>query len=234
MSQFAGIRLVCFDNDGTLFASHEVANPAIQRRFVAFCRGYGLELAPPTDEEICRLTGKPGPEFYTEILPQPLKGLAAKFRQECLEGEVEEVRARGRLYDGAAQLLRDLRQAGRRTALVTNAGELYLGAVYQRVGYSGLLDGVYHYGKNGWTAKGEMIRSAMRDFGESSCVMVGDRASDLEGARQAGVPMIGCVYGYGTLEELAGADALAADIPALRALLLGPEASSGAGQPLKD
>jgi len=46
--------------------------------------------------------------------------------------------------------------------------------------------------------------------------------------------MIGCVYGYGTLEELAGADALAADIPALRALLLGPEASSGAGQPLKD
>ena len=63
MSSLETIRraeLVCFDNDGTLFASHEVANPAIQRSFVAFCRERGFDLPAPSDERICALTGKPG------------------------------------------------------------------------------------------------------------------------------------------------------------------------------
>jgi phosphoglycolate phosphatase len=204
----ASASLVCFDNDGTLFASHEVANPAIQRCFVAFCRERGLDLPPPTDEEICRLTGKPGPEFYHQVLPASLQNEAARFRELCLEEEVVEVLERGRLYDGIEPVLAALRAAGRRVVLVTNAGERYLGAVYQRVGYDRLLDGVYHFGKDGHTTKGEMIRSAMRDHDRRDAVMVGDRESDLRGAREAGVPFVGCLYGYGSREELADADLL--------------------------
>jgi phosphoglycolate phosphatase-like HAD superfamily hydrolase len=204
----AAASLVCFDNDGTLFASHEVANPAIQRCFVSYCREHGMDLPPPTDEDICRLTGKPGPEFYYEVLPEPLRGESARFRELCLEEEVREVLARGRLFDGIEPMLVALRAAGRRVVLVTNAGERYLGAVHQRVGYDRLLDGVYHFGKDGHTTKGEMIRSAMRDHERPDAVMVGDRDSDLRGARDAGVPFLGCLYGYGTREELAGADLL--------------------------
>jgi phosphoglycolate phosphatase-like HAD superfamily hydrolase len=204
----AAASLICFDNDGTLFASHEVANPAIQRCFVSFCREHGLDLPPPTDEEICRLTGKPGPEFYYEVLPEPLQGESERFRELCLEEEVREVLARGRLFDGIEPMLVALRAAGRRVVLVTNAGERYLGAVHQRVGYHRLLDGVYHFGKDGHTTKGAMIRSAMRDHERRDAIMVGDRDSDLRGARDAGVPFLGCLYGYGTREELAGADLL--------------------------
>jgi phosphoglycolate phosphatase len=204
--------LVCFDNDGTLFASHEVANPAIQRCFVSFCRERGLDLPPPTDEEICRLTGKPGPEFYREVLPAPLQDESARFRELCLDEEVREVGERGRLYPGIEALLMALRAAGRRAVLVTNGGERYIGAVRRRVGYDRLLDGVYHFGKNGHTSKGEMIRAAMRDHDRADAVMVGDRDSDLRGARDAGIPFLGCLYGYGTREELAGADLLVRDV----------------------
>lgn len=213
-------RLVCFDNDGTLFASHEVANPAIQRSYVAFCREHDLDLPPPSDETICALTGKPGHEFYREILPEPLKDLGPRFREVCLEEEAREVLARGRFFDGIAELLRDLREAGRRIALVTNAGEVYLGAVRTRMQYDRLLDGIYHYGKNGLLRKEEMIRSAMRDLGEERAVMVGDRASDLEGARGAGVPFVGCLFGYGSEAELDGAELLVRSVEELRSALL--------------
>jgi len=211
--------LLCFDNDGTLFASHEVANPAIQRSFITFCRSQGLEVTAPTDEDICRLTGKPGPEFYHEILPEPLRARAPEFRELCLEEEVHEVLARGRLYSGVPELLRQLRRDGMRLVLVTNAGEKYIGAVYRRVGYDGFLDAVYHYGKNGRIRKSEMIRAAMNDFGTTGALMIGDRASDLEGAREAGVPFIGCLYGYGAPEEIRGADYLVRDVSELGVLL---------------
>ena len=213
-------RLVCFDNDGTLFASHEVANPAIQRSYVAFCREHGLDLPPPSDEAICALTGKPGPVFFREILPEPLQDLGPRFRELCLEEEAREVLARGRLFDGIAELLTDLRRAGRKLALVTNAGEVYLDAVRRRVGYESILDGVYYYGWNDLWTKAEMIRAAQRELGESAAVMVGDRSSDLEGARGAGVPFVGCLYGYGDAAEIDGAEATARSVAELRAILM--------------
>lgn len=220
----AAASLVCFDNDGTLFASHEVANPAIQRCFVSFCRERGLDLPPPTDEEICRLTGKPGPEFYREVLPEPLQGESTRFRELCLDEEVKDVAERGRLYPGIEVLLVALRASGRRLVLVTNGGERYIGAVHRRVGYDRLLDGVYHFGKNGHATKGEMIRAAMREHDRGAAVMVGDRDSDLRGARAAGIPFLGCLYGYGTREELAGADLLVGDVAGL-AQALGVQAA---------
>ena len=214
-TMIAAASLVCFDNDGTLFASHEVANAAIQSCFVSFCLERSLDLPPPTDEEICRLTGKPGPEFYHQVLPAPLQNESVRFRELCLEEEVREVLERGRLFDGIEPILVALRAAGRRVVLVTYAGERYIGAVHQRVGYDRLLDGVYHFGKDGHTTKASMIRSAMRDHDRRDAVMVGDRDSDLQGARAAGVPFLGCLYGYGSREELAGADLLVSDAAGL-------------------
>lgn len=220
-------RLICFDNDGTLFASHEVANPAIQRSYVAFCQEHGLDLPPPSDERICALTGKPGPVFFREILPEPLQELGPRFREVCLKEEAREVLARGRLYDGVAELLADLRKAGRKLALVTNAGEVYLGAVRTRVGYASTLDGIYHYGRDDLWTKAEMIRAAQRDLGEDRAVMVGDRSSDLEGARGAGVPFVACLYGYGDPAEVVGAEAVVRSVDELRGVLLDGERPRG-------
>lgn len=212
--------LVCFDNDGTLFASDEAVNAAIQDAFVLFTRSRGHDIEPPTSAEICRHTGLPGLEFFRALLPATLQAEAAEFRLLALEHEVRGVHAHGRLYDGAADLLRDLRQSGRKLALVTNGGRQYIDAVAERMNYAGLLDAVYHHGKHGLTDKTQMIRRAQADFGESRAVMIGDRRSDLEGARGAGAAFIACRWGFGDVEEVRGADASVATIAELRALLL--------------
>lgn len=211
--------LVCFDNDGTLFASHEVANPAIQGEYVRFCAEMGRPHPAPTDEEICRLTGLPGLEFFQALLPPPLKEHAQVFRDRCLVEEVRHVLAAGRLFDGVKELLEDLRAAGRRLALVTNAGDRYIGAVAERCGYGALLDAIYHHGKAGLLSKRAMIEAALADHG-GPAVMIGDRRSDLIGAREASVPFVGCLFGFGDPGELEGAEHLVRSIAELRRLLL--------------
>ena len=57
-------------------------------------------------------------------------------------------------------------------------------------------------------------------------VLVGDRSHDVVGAHENGIACIGALWGYGSREELADAEALAADVNELAALLgVGPAAS---------
>jgi phosphoglycolate phosphatase len=55
------------------------------------------------------------------------------------------------------------------------------------------------------TDKAALIIHALNQVGEkpdSSAVMVGDTKYDILGAKQAGIPSAGVLYGYGTKEEL--------------------------------
>lgn len=212
--------LVCFDNDGTLFRSEEVANPAIQREFVRFVRERGLDLPPPSDARILELTGSPGPVFYQAILPPELAELSGEFRARCIEEEVREVLARGRFFEGIEELLTELRAREVKLALVTNGGARYVGAVAERLDYARKLDGVYYFGKDGLGTKADMIRSAIRDLGAETTIMVGDRAADREAAAEVGIPFIGCAFGYGHPNELAGVERLAKDPLELARMLL--------------
>lgn len=212
-------RLICLDNDGTVFRSEEVANPAIQREFVRFTKAHGLDLPAPDDAEILALTGCPGPVFYREILPPSLRDRSEEFRANCIGQEVLEVRMRGRFFEGAEDLLRDLRGAGKKLALVTNGGARYIGAVAERLRYADRFDGIYHYGKNGLTNKADMIRAAIRDL-QGPAVMIGDRASDRDAAAETETPFLGCAFGYGAPEELAGVRFVARSFDDLRGWLL--------------
>jgi phosphoglycolate phosphatase len=61
---------------------------------------------------------------------------------------------------------------------------------------------------DGLKTKGEMTRRALEELGPGTAVFVGDRRSDAEAASECGIPFIGCLYGYGSKQELEGARAL--------------------------
>ena len=56
----------------------------------------------------------------------------------------------------------------------------------------------------------------------AEALMVGDRGSDIRGAKALGVPTVGVLYGFGSRPELedAGADGIAESVPDLRKLLM--------------
>ena len=74
--------------------------------------------------------------------------------------------------------------------------------------------------------KTDVLRYACAQWGIEdmrSCLMVGDRKYDVQGAHAVGMACAGVLYGYGSREELAEAraDYLCATVPDLRRLLLG-------------
>jgi phosphoglycolate phosphatase len=213
-------RILIFDNDGTLVPSHEVANPAIQRAFARYVAEHGIDAPVPSDQRIRDLTGQPGDEFYRRLLPEKDQNRAADLRSHCLDEEVAEVLARARFYPGLGGMLEALRARGDRLVLASHGGRRYINAMSERLDYARLFDLIFHHGLDGMTSKTEMARRALAELGPAPVVFVGDRAADLEAARAIGARFVGCLYGYGSAEELAGADALLAEPRELAALLL--------------
>lgn len=220
MRRFATVGIVVFDNDGTLVPSHLVANPAIQEGFTLFCRRHAILAEAPTDRRIRDLTGLPGEAFYRELLPDAARHHAAALREFCLDHEVAAMLKRAEFYPGIRALLVALRARGVRLAVATNGGARYVGAVGRRLGYDVLFDRVYHHEIEGIGHKGEMARRALRELGPGAGVFVGDRRADREAAAHAGLPFIGCLYGYGSPAELEDADALVSRPEDLGAVLL--------------
>lgn len=212
-------RIVVFDNDGTLVPSHRAANPAIQRGFRRFVEMTGIEAEPPSDARIRELTGQPGSDFFRALLPARLQAQADTLRSICIGEEVAAMRESASFYEPLGETIDELRERGVRLAIATNGGRRYIEAVGERLGYEERFDRVFYHGYRGIVSKSEMVRAALAELGPGPGIFVGDRTADAAAARDAGIPFIGCAYGYGEEAELAGA-ARIVSTPAELALLL--------------
>ena len=118
------------------------------------------------------------------------------------------------VYPGIPAALDKLRSAGLRLAVATSKPELYSRQIIAHFGLEGCFDAVCGAAMDeSRTDKAEVIRYALQtlDLPPEEGLMVGDREHDVLGAKAAGLPCLGVLWGYGSREELinAGAAALA-------------------------
>ena len=111
-----------------------------------------------------------------------------------------------RLYDGMLPLLKELKNSGVRLSVATTKYMPFAERIAQMLGLAPYFDFVA-----GATAgperrtKAKVIRYALNHLGTDSSdriVMIGDTKFDAEGAAKENVDFIGCLYGYGTKEEM--------------------------------
>jgi len=130
------------------------------------------------------------------------------------------------MYPGMDTLLQKLRAAGRTPVLATSKPEDFAKEIVTRYGIAPLFAGVFGSTMDeARTKKAEVIAYALDALAitdPARVVMVGDRLHDVAGAKENGLACIGVLYGYGSRQELedAGADAIAADLGELAALLV--------------
>ena len=209
--------LILFDLDGTLIDSEAGIANSIQ---------YALERlgAPsPPREELRAWIGPPLRVTFPLALGDDL---------EAVERAVDYYRERfstvgwreHAVYAGIDAVIEALAGRGDRLAVVTTKPDLYAEKIVRSLPFGTLFERVYAAQPGSRDSeKAAMIARALRDFSSvaEDAVMIGDRHFDIDGARANGVRAIGAGWGFGSHEELraAGADAIAIDPPALRALL---------------
>lgn len=130
------------------------------------------------------------------------------------------------IYPGIAELLSDLKAAGRRVMVATSKPEDFTHRILDHFDIARYFDFV---GGNtmdeGRPTKADVVSYVLRSCPEAApenTLMIGDRRYDVEGAGAFGLDCAGVLYGYGSREELeqAGARYIVESVAALRELLL--------------
>lgn len=103
-----------------------------------------------------------------------------------------------------------LKAAGCRVYVATNKRFSPMGALMKKMDWEALFDGYYSFDMYppARLKKHELLLRVMaaRGIDPADAVMVGDTKGDVDAGKAAGLYTIGCTWGYGTREELEGAD----------------------------
>ncbi|OXS28542.1 MAG: phosphoglycolate phosphatase [Desulfovibrio sp. MES5] len=210
---------IFFDLDGTITDSAQGIIRAVQ---------YALEYfnISATEESLIPFIGPPLRDSFAHFFPgdtEKLEQVVAKYREYYVEQGIFQ----SRLYDGIADLLRQLAENGHTLALATSKPEPFAVRIIEHFNltrYFACIAGAQFKGER--TDKPAVLRYACQTLGvtpSAGCLMVGDRKYDVLGAHEVGMPCAAVLYGYGSEEELkkAGADQICPDVKGLRKFLIG-------------
>lgn len=196
---------VIFDLDGTLLNTLEDLTDSVN--FALRTCGY----PPRTIEEVRAFVGNGVGLLVERSVPA---GTTAGETERCLsvfkEHYARNMRNKTRPYDGILPLLRELRESGRKLAIVSNKfdaavkelrDDLFAAEIPVAIGESATVRR---------KPAPDTVWEALRELGaeKESAVYVGDSDVDVQTAHNAGLPCIGVTWGFRGREVLqsAGAD----------------------------
>lgn len=211
--------IVLFDFDGTLADT----GAAVMRVARAVLRDVGIEAA---EADLRKMIGPP---------------LVVGFRDNfgVSEAQAEELTAAYRALfarevrpadyppiPGVPELLDALERQGRRMAVATSRKETSAREMIGELGWSERFACVMGMDEPARLTKADSIRAALAAMGAepADAVMVGDRANDIEGAHEVGVPCVAVYTGAALPGEHDEAEVACADMVEVASVLGAPPA----------
>lgn len=200
---------IAFDLDGVLFSAEPFLGDAY-REAIALVneRRPGSFPRVPSTREILDHVGWPVPVILRRLFPAIEKEAVDLLYDRTLPVICTRVsRGEGELFPGVADTLARLQNAGYRLGVASNGRRPYVEAVLNAYAIAPRFVDLVAVDSGSQTSKSDILRSyvARHDVRPGQLVMVGDRASDVEAARELGCAFIGCDYGHGHRDEIAGA-----------------------------
>ncbi len=195
--------VLLLDLDGTLIDS------AIG---ITRCVAHALERIghpPLTEAELRRWIGPPLRDSFAPLLGDPARVEAAvAYYRERFESDGWHEHS---VYAGIGTVLEAAHAAGHRLAVVTAKNEPHAVRIVEHLPFGGVFETVVGATLCGRLShKPELIAEALQrlEVPAADCVMIGDRAMDIHGARHHAMPGLGVLWGFGDRDELhsAGAD----------------------------
>jgi phosphoglycolate phosphatase len=157
-------------------------------------------------------------DLYDDASPELVAQILGQFRPLYDESGFPNTEP----YDGIPEFLAELKRRGAKIYIVTNKRHAPTTAICSKFGWDRLFDGIWSYDTfDVKYAKPELMARLLKELSvdPADAVMVGDTAGDVNTGRQNAMTAIGVAYGYGSREELAGADVLCGTTAQLMGLL---------------
>ena len=204
-----------FDYDGTLHETMRIYGPAFRMACEDLAARGLIEPRHDSDAEIAAWLGFSTPEMWRRFLPellQPEKERSSRM----IGGEMLRLVRAGQaaLYPQAEATLAALKARGHTLILLSNCRRAYLQAHVQTFGLDRFFTACYCCEEFGDIPKYDSFPK-IRARWPGDYVVIGDRFFDLEVAVRHDLPSVGCLYGYGSAEELSAATYRITSLPEL-------------------
>ena len=224
-------RATIFDLDGTLVDSRQAVVAAVIRGVRETAQAHGVDFSPSADAVVAAL-GLPALSYFRRLLPDELAPLAQEALLRSTHYEVAAMHAGGgALFAGVLEGLRDLRAAGWRVGIISNAQSAYFHAALTSLELDASCDHAMCQEELPTATvdtaptppKQRLLELALArlDCVAAASWMMGDRAEDLHAGRALGLRSAAASYGFGSAQEHAGADLRCASFPEFTRALLG-------------
>lgn len=211
---------VFFDLDGTITKSGLGITRSVKK---------GLEAVGIIENNLEKLNNFIGPPLYDSFVKY--YNLNEKDYKIALHAFHERYKSIGifecEVYEGVENLLKDLRENGKKLYVATSKPEFEARRVIEHFDlnkyfeFVGGSDGDHNCER---PTKSHVIKYVLDSchLNQKDCIMIGDKSHDIIGAKSNNLLSIGVLYGYGNLEELekAGADFICKDTNEVEKLLL--------------
>lgn len=192
-------KYVFFDLDGTISDS----GPGIRNAVRYALDKYGM--SESDEKKLNRFVGPPLYDSFSMFygFSKERSVEAVKFFREYY---VDTGLYENTPYDEIENVLKTLKNLGKTLIVATSKPERLAVKILHHFGLSKYFDEITGATDDGSIIKKDDViklaisRQNISDL--SSCIMVGDRASDTIGARKVGMDSMGVLYGYGSLEEM--------------------------------
>lgn len=198
-------RTLLFDLDGTLTDNYTGIAASIRHALAL------LAAPDPTDADLRTCVGPPLRGSFARLLATVdearIEQAVAHYRERFADvGWKENV-----AYPGIAEALATLAAGGTTMYVCTAKPETFARRIVEHFGFAPYFRAVYGADFAGrFDDKATLMAHLIATEGVSpaTSIMIGDRHHDIVAARANGVGAVGVLWGYGSREELAGADAL--------------------------
>lgn len=188
---------IIFDFDGTIIDSSECIYAIYKTLFTE----KGIDI--PCEDVMRTFIGPPIEYVIKDYVEEKeIAATSARFRE--LYNNVDLKKA-NKLYDGIEELLKRLKNSGKRLFVATTKNEVFGNKIAEILGIKKYFNAIYgsRFEINRLTKSG-VIEDLCRDYDvkKNDCILVGDTHFDAEGAREAKIPVAIVNYGFGDMEKL--------------------------------
>ncbi len=207
--------LIAFDLDGVLYSAEPFLGEAY-REAIANVNAQRPGSFPrvPNTREILDHVGWPVSVILARLFPTIDPAAVELLFLETVHVIAAHVERReGILFPRVAETLCELQHAGLTLAVASNGRRQYVETVLSTYGIARYFTELVTVdGGERIQSKADILRAYMQRerHTPAQLVMVGDRTSDVEAARDVGCHFIGCDYGHGHREEIDGAGPIVA------------------------
>ncbi|EZP76959.1 HAD-superfamily hydrolase [Parageobacillus genomosp. 1] len=197
---------IIFDMDGTLFQTETVLVPALHKTFDRLRREALWQGDTPV-EEYLRILGVPITEVWRQLMPEASEAVRKQADAWFLEDIIAEIeQGNGRLYPDVLTTLAALADQGIPLFVASNGRSRYLAAIRTAFRLERYFIDFYSLDRFSLPSKSALVKRLLNDYEIEKAVMIGDRCSDIQAAKDNGIWSIGCRFGFANDEELRGAD----------------------------